>query len=941
MEGLRRATTRVVAHAMIGAVVVLGAVAAPANGATGIVSRGAAWHGQFDAQSTNKLKLNLPGGTHAGDVLVATLGLFGSATATAQPTLTAPPGWTLASRTEYGATSALAVYTHVLAAGESSWTWQTDVKVGGVAFVAAFAGVDQSKPVDSSAGQTATATSAISTPSVSTAMGGEALLASYYGFQLNGKAAKWTPPSGMAELGDAVTGKGVATSALDYVLQPAAGPTGAKTATATPPQEYEIATLTTLRPQTTGTPPAISAVAAGSLTPSGATVTWSTEQASDSQVEYGPTSTYGFSTVVNPAAVTAHAQTFGGLQGNTTYHYRVKSRNASGALAASSDQTFTTPVAASGPIPLIVDTDIWSSADDVGALASAFALQINGTANMIAIGVDTRLSRPEVASNSWKCVAALAAYYGFGSVPIGTDSPNDGTDTNTPDFVGPCATLAPASTPIPGSAVSVYRQALAAQPDGSVVVVGIGYEENLSALLHSQPDAFSPLDGYHLIAQKVKALVLMGGGYPSRAGENNLIGNPGAAQDVAASWPTKVVWSGYEVGDAIHTGQTISSVQPVDSPVRVAYEAFVGPNNWIYSYDLTAVYHALRPEDTLLTEVGPGTNVVDSSGGNAFTIGPGDQYYLKLGSATSLDASIEQLLDVVPADTTAPLITDVAANPTSTGAIITWSTNEPSASQIEYGLTTEYGSSTTLDSSKVTSHSQTISGLTPSLTYHYRVRSSDAAGNTSVSEDLTFSPASGGASGPGGPNDNFDTNTLDPSRWTATPNGSTVAAANQELEITHPAGSWTKGMLESAPYEQAGRSVRLHVIRPANEAKSTQSGFGETSVTLWVDSTHFAEFFFASGSLTAWSDNGSSSGEVNLTPSWPAYNPATMQWLRFRESGGTLYFDYAGGSTSPEAWTTLASVADPFPMGAVKLRIVAGSNVSVTDTAKFDDVSTA
>jgi hypothetical protein len=62
-----------------------------------------------------------------------------------------------------------------------------------------------------------------------------------------------------------------------------------------------------------------------------------------------------------------------------------------------------------------------------------------------------------------------------------------------------------------------------------------------------------------------------------------------------------------------------------------------------------------------------------------------------------------------------------------------------------------------------------------------------------------------------------------------------------------------------------------------------------------------------------------------------------MQWVRFRESGGTLYFEY---SATPGAWTTLAAVADPFPMNAVKLRLVAGANTAATDVAKFDDIST-
>src|ERR1039458_6517733 len=305
---------------------------------------------------------------------------------------------------------------------------------------------------------------------------------------------------------------------------------------------------------------------------------------------------------------------------------------------------------ATARIPVIIDTDNFSNTDDAGALASAFALDLQGVVNVVAIGVDTRISRPAVATNSWKCAAAIAQFYGFSNVPIGSDMPDNGTSVNSPDIVGPCASFASPTTPAPQSAVSVYRRALASQPNGSVVMVGIGYEENLVALLDSPPDSISPLDGHDLIAEKVKTLTITGGGYPSKSspGENNFAGNPAAAAVVASSWPTKVVYSGFEVGNGVFTGHTLTSVHPADSPVRADYEALVGPNKNNRSYDLTTLYHAIYPNDPLLTEVGPGTNAIDSVGGNVFTAGAGDEYYLSLSSATALAAVLEALLDVLP-----------------------------------------------------------------------------------------------------------------------------------------------------------------------------------------------------------------------------------------------------------------------------------------------------
>jgi hypothetical protein len=90
------------------------------------------------------------------------------------------------------------------------------------------------------------------------------------------------------------------------------------------------------------TPPVISEVGASNVTAGGATVSWATNEASDTQVEYGATSSYGGVTQLSPAMVSAHSAALFGLTANTAYHYRVKSRDAAGNLAVSGDQTFTT-----------------------------------------------------------------------------------------------------------------------------------------------------------------------------------------------------------------------------------------------------------------------------------------------------------------------------------------------------------------------------------------------------------------------------------------------------------------------------------------------------------------------------------------------------------------------------------------------------------------------
>jgi hypothetical protein len=71
------------------------------------------------------------------------------------------------------------------------------------------------------------------------------------------------------------------------------------------------------------------------------------------------------------------------------------------------------------------------------------------------------------------------------------------------------------------------------------------------------------------------------------------------------------------------------------------------------------------------------------------------------------------------------------------GVTITWTTSEPATSQVDYGLTEEFGSSTTLET-LVTSHSVELAGLKADTTYHYRVISKDAGNNEVVSLEQTF-----------------------------------------------------------------------------------------------------------------------------------------------------------------------------------------------------------
>lgn len=90
-------------------------------------------------------------------------------------------------------------------------------------------------------------------------------------------------------------------------------------------------------------------------------------------------------------------------------------------------------------------------------------------------------------------------------------------------------------------------------------------------------------------------------------------------------------------------------------------------------------------------------------------------------------------------DSTPPVIASISASDISySGVTITWTTNEAATSEVEYGTTDAYGSTTMLSKMRVKSHTVELTGLNPDTTYYYRVRSEDASGNEIISTGKSF-----------------------------------------------------------------------------------------------------------------------------------------------------------------------------------------------------------
>jgi hypothetical protein len=96
----------------------------------------------------------------------------------------------------------------------------------------------------------------------------------------------------------------------------------------------------------------------------------------------------------------------------------------------------------------------------------------------------------------------------------------------------------------------------------------------------------------------------------------------------------------------------------------------------------------------------------------------------------------------VPGDKEAPVIADLRTESAGDDAVVVkWTTNTPAFAHVEYGETENYGKTTPRTRYLVTSYGQIITGLDPKRSYHFRVHTTDASGNTAMSDDIVRNPS--------------------------------------------------------------------------------------------------------------------------------------------------------------------------------------------------------
>ncbi len=247
------------------------------------------------------------------------------------------------------------------------------------------------------------------------------------------------------------------------------------------------------------------------------------------------------------------------------------------------------------PVKLIFDTDMGPDYDDVGALAVLHALADSGEVQILA----TISSNKQ--ENSVPCIDAINTYFCRPDIPTGAVK-GEGVSLDTWHKGAKWTQELPArfrheikSTSEAEDAVKVYRRILSKQPDTSVVIVTAGFLTNLKNLLQSEADENSPLSGKELVAAKVKRLVSMAGHFPEGK-EFNIITDLPASQYVFEQWPTPILFSGFEIGEKIITGQKTAQMKLPYHPVKEVYALCLAQDNPLgrYSWDQSAVLVAVR-----------------------------------------------------------------------------------------------------------------------------------------------------------------------------------------------------------------------------------------------------------------------------------------------------------------------------------------------------------
>ena len=630
------------------------------------------------------------------------------------------------------------------------------------------------------------------------------------------------------------------------------------------------------------------------VTPSddSAVVTWDTDVPADSRVDYGLDATYG-SFIEAAAAVTSHQLTLPGLDADTTYHFQITSASAGGP-SQTSDATFTTLPA---PVAAVVSDDfngcgglgnVWNFVDSPAG-DGAFALVGAGTADAyLEISVPAGVERQNYNGLNSPRVMQSVADVDF-EIELKFDSELQGA----------------------------YKiQGLLVQSDAN---------NWLRFDLYSSPSGLRYFAGSTVggtTQQQGDGAVNLTAPYYLRVGR------------VGDFWTYSLSDNGvdYQTMVTFNRALVVSELGPyAGNASGAASPAFTAQCDYVFD---TAA--PITPEDGASSGQGPYTLSVSVPGGggtvqrspqqpdyncgDVVTLTPvpdsGFSFAGWGGDASGMESPLDWTIDG-DANLTAtfvsnggpPILSNLQVATTATTATITWDTNEPATSRVDYGLTAALGQFVE-QSALVTSHSLTVTGLDPVTQYFFQPTSVDGDAELGGLARDTFQTGSAGSI----VSDDFSEPNLNMGLWTFTdPAGAAQlrlvgsGTADAQLEIEIPGGVAYEPFLQngaariSQPVADEDFSFQAKFETTITNVNTSTGLFVEQDVDDWIR----LDYYFDGSDLNVFSARfvgGSAGAYGQATIQSGAWDQGDPLYLRVERTGVTWRTRY---SLDGVAWTTL------------------------------------
>ncbi len=490
--------------------------------------------------------------------------------------------------------------------------------------------------------------------------------------------------------------------------------------------------------------PVISDVNATPHSDGTATITWTTDEPSSSKVDYGTEQNDLSQNSDDAALVTAHSITLTGLSAGVTYYFEVTSVDAANNSASAAGS----PVAYSFSVPTAPCVQSATAADfDLGTTdANTLVILANDGEVILKPALNQEFSGTTIPSE-W-----TSGNFNPGATTVMNGSVTvNGTHLYTNNSFGPGASLEFAATYNLGAFQNVGFSNDQAFDSNPWITIGQGQspDGNLYARF-SDGTAISL--GSNLLGSLHQ--------YRIQWNANNFTFYVDGSSTPAATINATLASAMYvQISDVLSNDGSLSvdwlRVSPYAPSGVYGSKVFDqgSPANWG-----VVSWNASTPAGTSLTvQVRKGntptpdaswTNFTDVvNGGNIGGNSQYLQYRVNLSTSNNTVTPVFSNINVecnAGEDNTPPIITNVNAQPSADGTsvTITWQTNEPANSSVNYGTNAGTLNNQHADANAVTSHSITLTGLTPGTVYYYRVSSSDGSINTATEPALPAAPLS-------------------------------------------------------------------------------------------------------------------------------------------------------------------------------------------------------